>query len=165
MRNCKRIILALLTAAATPAVIVWVLMLMDEFEHSVGLKQALQIACVPAIFAFVIALAYAIILGLPAYFLAKRFHLTDWWMSVICGFMIGAVPSAIYSWPLSHVNGVSSAWNGKEMVDYIINGTPTMAGWLRYIYSFCGMGLLGMLSGFTAWLVWRYLSSPKHNQT
>jgi hypothetical protein len=45
--------------------------------------------------ACVVALGYAIGLGLPAYALMRWLRLTGWRISPICGFIIGAGPTAI----------------------------------------------------------------------
>lgn len=39
---------------------------------------------------------HAVFLGLPAYFIAKKFNLIYWWVSVLAGFVIGFTPIAIF---------------------------------------------------------------------
>ena len=166
--NYTRVIIALLAAAAAPTVCVLLLGLIDEYKHSyygTNIGGALQFNLLIVFLTFSVALVYAVVGGLPAYFLARKLHLVNWWASIIGGFIIGAAPAAIFAWPI-HNNKATDAWNRnhKEIIDYVINGTPTMAGWLHYVNIFCGMGLLGMLGGFTAWLVWQHLPSSRHTR-
>jgi hypothetical protein len=156
--NSARVAAAIFAAAAVPATIFAVSELVDRSRTFSGatLKYAFIAATNVWLIAFIIALLHAVILGLPAYFLARRFHLMFWWASIVFGFVIGFVPFAIAEWPMSHMHTGYRAWDGKDMVDYLIDGKPIMAGWIGYFYSAVGMGTLGMLSGFVAWLVWRF---------
>ena len=90
MKNFVRIILALLTAALAPATVLGLAALDEGFAFDTRL------------IAFTIALAHAVVLGLPAYFCLRELRLMHWWMSIISGFTIGAVPFAIFSWPVKH---------------------------------------------------------------
>jgi len=154
-----RISLALFVAGAIPATVVAVPVLADQLHYFSG--KTAHFAATAAInswlISFFVALAHAIILGLPTYLFLRRLHLTNWWVSPIFGFIIGSVPSAIFTWPLTHSPVGYTAWDGKAMVDYVVNGVPTKAGWIQYFQSVCGVGLLGMLSGLAAWAVWYWL--------
>jgi hypothetical protein len=150
-----RVILGLLAAAATPACLITLLELADQWlKLPPHLRGAAFVAALNVwIIAFAIAFALAIALGLPAYWLALRYRLARWWASLLAGFAIGAIPFAIESWPVRNA-GSYRAWNGQ--VDYVVNGVPTAAGWLQYERSVCMVGLLGAVSGLAAWLVWRF---------
>jgi hypothetical protein len=156
-RDALRAAIALFAAAATPATSLAFFQLMGQSRYFSGaaFEYALFAATNLWIIAFIIALFHAVLLGLPAYFFAKRFHLVSWWTAIAFGFVIGCVPFAIVSWPMTHVHAGYRAWDGKEMVDYLIDGKPTWAGWISYVYQSGAMGVIGMFSGFVAWLAWR----------
>jgi hypothetical protein len=127
-------------------------------------------ALVPAIFfgvdmlVFVVALLWVVLLGLPAFLLLKHLGCVRWWSAIVCGFVLGALPIAIVSWPY-HPGRDSgfSAWDGHRMVAYVVHGLPTHAGWLKYVHDFCSMGLMGAASAIVFWCVWRLVVGPKHS--
>ncbi len=164
--NYLRVAAALFAAAATPATIFALLELMDQTQYfsSTTFKYAFFAATNLWLMIFIVALLHAVILGLPAYFFARRFHLTFWWVSIAFGFVIGLVPFAVAFWPMTHIHAGYRAWDGNEMVDYLIDGTPTKAGWINYLYQSSAMGAVGMLSGFVAWLVWRFAAFSQSAQ-
>jgi hypothetical protein len=45
---------------------------------------------------FIVALAHAVALGLPAFLVLGWLGWTRWWVSLVCGFAIGCLPFAIY---------------------------------------------------------------------
>lgn len=105
---------------------------------------------------FVVALFYAVVFGLPTYFFATLFELTHWWVSVVGGFLIGAVPGAISSWP--NPNDDYKVRIGNTMMDhYMIYGISIKVEWFHYLCNVFEMGCYGMVGGFAAWLVWRYI--------
>ena len=75
---------------------------------------------------FAVSACFVIVLGLPAYFLLKHIKRVTWWTTVVSGFFIAATPVAIFLWPYGSP-GSSASSNG---VDTMINGVPTLAGWL-----------------------------------
>jgi hypothetical protein len=100
--------------------------------------------------AFIVGLLHSTIMGLPAYFLVKRRGLINWWISLICGFVVGCLPMALITLPLSSP-GVGFIADGVPMV---VNGVATTAGWLSYLGGVLGAGCLGMAGGLAAWVVW-----------
>jgi len=48
---------------------------------------------------FVIALVHAVVLGLPAYFLLRPLWRAGWAVAAIAGFVIGALPTALFILP------------------------------------------------------------------
>ncbi len=85
--NIVRIVLSLLVAAAVPAtfmaVAVWVA---NDFRSSV----------IVWFITFVIALIHAFGLGFPGFLILQRLGWTQWWVSLIGGFLVGAIPYAIF---------------------------------------------------------------------
>ncbi|HXP03339.1 MAG TPA: hypothetical protein VN808_04400 [Stellaceae bacterium] len=99
---------------------------------------------------FIVALAHAVVLGLPAYLLLRWRGWTRWWTSLVCGFAIGSVPFAIYFSPFDNAASFSQAGD-KVLIE---NGVTTLAGWIDFAESVGGLGLLGMAGGIAAWLTW-----------
>lgn len=82
--SMKRIILAILVAASMPAIFFGALEFFDQLQYFSGQNIHFTFQAVSTIwlFAFVVALAHALLLGLPLYLVLKRFNLTQWWMSL-----------------------------------------------------------------------------------
>jgi hypothetical protein len=96
--------------------------------------------------AFAIALAHAVVLGLPGFLILKRRGLTRWWISLPGGFAVGALPYAVLALP----------WSSPPPQLVAAHIVPAFA-WLDYAGSAGGLGLLGTAGGLAAWLVWRWL--------
>jgi len=103
--------------------------------------------------AFIVALAHAVMLGLPAYLLLRWMRLTRWWVSLAGGFAIGALPYAIYFSPLREISSHS------EVGRYVLvdNGVTTLVGWIYYGATAGALGLLGAAGGLGAWLTWYWM--------
>lgn len=158
--HIARIFIAILVAAATPATLFtlpeWSLPFTEWPEEHL-FKSAIGIW----IIAFVIALAHAVILGLPAYFILKKKNLIGWWVSILAGFVIGSLPIGIFSWPYDPKSGNSfSRGEGGKLIPEIVHGVPTYDGWISYLDLLILAGGLGAAGAFMAWLVWKKLS-PK----
>ncbi|MFZ0424457.1 MAG: hypothetical protein WAL80_16395 [Xanthobacteraceae bacterium] len=100
---------------------------------------------------FIVALAHAVILGLPLFFILRsKFPIG----SVSCalgGFIVGSAPTAVLA--LISMIGLQSASTGGKAT--VINGLPTLAGWIEYAVTVGSMGLFGLAGGLTFWLVLR----------
>ena len=134
-----RIISALLaaaTAAAATFIGYGVIAIRAAGDEALG--QAIESAASLWWLAFAGALAHAVILGLPAYLVLRALGWTRWWVSPICGFAIGCLPSAFYFTPFE-------------------DGVSTLAGWIDFIEGVGKIGLLGMAGGIAAWLTWYWL--------
>lgn len=118
--------LAVLAGAAAPALINAVLAGPDYFSTAF-------------LFAFIVTLAHAVILGLPVAFLYRSQGWTGVLGALIGGFLIGAVPVGFMSLP-------------REVADHI----PSSEDYLRYLQSlslFGGYGAVGALA-FWSTLWW-----------
>jgi len=100
----------------------------------------------------VISSGHVLLLGLPVFLLMRWANIVRWWSTVAVGFVLGAIPIAIYTWPVHSKGNFTASVNG---IATVINGVPTQEGWLQYAYSFSYMGLLGAMSALAFWLVWR----------
>lgn len=106
-------------------------------------------------FAFFIALAHAIIFGLPAYLIISRKKKITWYISIFAGFVIGCIVPAIIFFPYTPGQNYNAFVNGKET---IINGIPTFYGWLNYAKFTAGSGFFGVLGGLSFWLTLKILN-------
>ena len=106
-----------------------------------------------------ISAAHVIVLGIPTYVLLRWRNAVRWWTTIPSGFLLGAVPAAIFSWPLRYPGlKTSASING---VQTMINGVPTLAGWLQYLEGLSFMGACGIVGATAFWLIWRM--SPNYS--
>jgi hypothetical protein len=130
VRSVLRVIAALIVAALVPA-------LPAALSGSFGIM----------LIAFFIALAHAVLLGLPLFLLLQLEGRVNQASSVGLGFAIGAFPMAFFTFPARY--GTSSSVNG---IPHVVNGVPTLAGWLSYLEFVLLFGGLGALGGLAFWL-------------
>jgi hypothetical protein len=137
MPEPMRVVLAILVAAAMPGFLFAVVSVFD----AIGQWKYYPLLSIRPWFAitFPVALAHALFLGLPAFLLLRWLRLTGWYMSLICGFVIGAIgPLALAPWLISGFGYDKPT----GLHDVLMSGLP--------------FGLLGMACGFAAWLAWRF---------
>lgn len=91
--------------------------------------------------AFVVALAHAIVLGIPSYLVVRTRGDYAWWIAPLCGFLIGALPFGL----LSLIPAAQEASVGK--VATVVGGSYTLAGWIEYLSGVAAGGLLGAAGG------------------
>jgi hypothetical protein len=101
--------------------------------------------------------AHAVVLGVPAFLLLWYLKRINWFSTTIAGFVLGCIPVGVFAWPLRYASpGSSSAhWSGGHMVQTMVNGVPTFAGWLSWARLVGFFGLLGACGGLAFWFVWR----------
>jgi hypothetical protein len=110
-----------------------------------ALWDTAQIAPIAFVFTFVIALAHAVLLGLPLFLVLQSKELVNVVTSVVLGFAVGAAPDGVLTWPMQHAAYIMIA--SVEGASTIIDGIPTAAEWVSYIKPVIYCGLLGALGG------------------
>lgn len=105
--------------------------------------------------AFVIALAHAVVLGLPLFLLLRRKGWVNGVSTTIGGLIVGATPVAVLTWPLRYSDLRSNSWIGPDRVQTMIDGAPTVAGWLQYAQGSLYLGAFGLLGGLAFWATLR----------
>lgn len=108
--------------------------------------------------AFAIALVHSLVLGLPSFLVLQKFGRANGVSAGGAGFVIGCVPVGIYLWPLRLANSGSSSWIGPERLPTMIEGVPTMAGWLIYLEMLAQFGGLGIAGGLVFWAAMKRLT-------
>ncbi len=97
---------------------------------------------------FLVALAHAILLGLPTALILLRAKRTGVATAIVAGFLIGALPigfmQALPPPQFSSANSIVLA----------VDGVYTAAGWLSVFVSAGMFGLCGVIGGLGAWFLW-----------
>jgi hypothetical protein len=106
------------------------------------------------IFTFAIALAHAVLFGLPLFLVFRSKGWINITTCVVFGFAVGAVPDGVLTWPMQHAGLYAS--RSVDGVPTIINGVITAAEWVSYVKPVIYCGSYGALGGLAFWavLIW-----------
>jgi hypothetical protein len=100
---------------------------------------------------FIVSLAHALLLGLPLFLLVRSRRSVGVVICSLGGFVVGAVPFGVLD--LISMSALQSASTlGKPTV---VNGVPTVAGWIEYAYTVGSTGLIGLAAGVAFWAAMR----------
>lgn len=109
---------------------------------------------------------YVVVLGIPAFLLLRWGKAIYWWSATAVGFLLGCVPVAFSLWPAdADLQTRASHWDGEKMVQTVVDGVPTLAGWVSYAKSVVLMGAFGAVGGLAFWLIWWVMRPNKPMQT
>jgi hypothetical protein len=119
-----------------------------------ALWHTAEIAPLTFVFTFTIALAHAILFGLPLFLVLRSKGWINIMTCVVFGFAVGAAPDGVLTWPMQ-----LAALDASRSVDGVatsIDGVITAAGWVSYVKPVIYCGLFGALGGFAFWvaLIW-----------
>jgi hypothetical protein len=112
-----------------------------------------EIAPLAFVFTFAIGLAHAVCLGLPLFLVFRSMRWINIMSCVVFGFVVGALPDGILTWPMQHAGIYTSA--SVDGVPTIIEGVITAAGWVSYLKPVIYCGALGALGGLAFWVALR----------
>lgn len=147
-----RIIFAFLSAAALPVLLMVLCYLYGQFQTFESDDQYIWVRTKNfAIICFFISAGFVFLLGLPAYFVLRKFQLVRRWPTLCVGFSLAAIPMVIFTWPLKHLEMKKSA--SVNGVQTMIDGVPTLAGWLQFVQGVLFFGVCGLLGALAFWLV------------
>jgi hypothetical protein len=109
--------------------------------------------------AVVFAIPFVLLLGVPLTLLLHRIGRLRWRLLAIAGAIAGAI-FAGWSGPGGDA-GFSSGgnWYGRP-VDFVVNGEPTLYGWLSYMQSVAAFALHGLAGATAFFLVWARRMGP-----
>lgn len=147
-----RIVLAFIAAIALPTILMTCWYLYGQFQVFETDDPYIWVRTrgFLGITAFISA-GFVLLLGLPAYILLRYFKLINWWSTLLSGFCLGALPMAIFTWPIRYADmNSSSSVNG---VQTMIDGVPTMAGWLQFLEGVLFFGAFGLAAALAFWLI------------
>jgi hypothetical protein len=102
--------------------------------------------------AFLVALAHAVVLGLPLFLFLRSKSSVGIIACALGGFIVGAVGPVVLGL-LSLFGSSYNAWSGGRAT--VVNGVPTLLGWAEYAQSVGFLGLIGLAGGLTFWLTMR----------
>ncbi|MGM9481410.1 hypothetical protein ACS5PN_09490 [Roseateles sp. NT4] len=156
-----KIVLAFIVAAIVPATLMTLWYLYGQFSMFPSDDPYIWVRTkgVLGLFAM-ISSAHVVLLGLPAYALLRWRNAVRWWSILASSFLLGAAPTAIWSWPLRYADLKTSAT--FDGVQTMIDGNPTTAGWLQYGQGVLFFGAWGLISGLAFWLA---LRATSHNRS
>lgn len=100
---------------------------------------------------FFVALAHALLLGLPLFLFLRSRIRVGLVVCLIGRFLVGAAPLALFG--LLAMSGVHQASTGETPT--IVNGIPTFAGLLELAHLAGLFGAFGLAAGFTFWFIMR----------
>ena len=148
---------ALLAAfAATLGVIIPLLIRIEEPINIVVVSDVLTWTMTT----FAVAAAHAVLLGLPLFLLVRRkMGHAGIVACALGGFIVAAVPFGALAL-ISMIGTQFASSNGRPTV---INGVPTLAGWIEYALIVGWAGVLGLVGGFVFWTAIRTSGSRAHS--
>lgn len=147
-----RLVLAFISAIALPSALIVLWYLYGQFQ-TFEVDDPYIWVRTGSVFGLTatISSGFVLILGLPVYLLLRYFKKIFWWSTLLSGFCLGAIPAGIFTWPLRYAGpGSYSKVNGVETM---VDGVPTMAGWLQFVEGVLFFGGLGFVAALAFWLV------------
>ena len=109
--------------------------------------------------AAVFSVPFVVFIGVPATLFLASSNKLRWWVLGLIGFVSAGAPIAL-STP-GGGSGYSSGgnWYG-ESVQFVVNGEPTLYGWLNYVQSILFFGLHGLVGALVFYVIWRRSMGP-----
>jgi uncharacterized membrane protein required for colicin V production len=122
-----------------------------------GLRPALALQLGLAV--LLLCATAVIVLGVPAILILLRLRRLNAATSLLAGFLIGFLPTALWSLPLWGITPSMSEsyWNGHVLIPTVEHGVVTWAGWIRYLRLVGLAGAFGAVGGAAFWWVRRRL--------
>jgi hypothetical protein len=131
------------------AVVLWALLPPVLSGETVTLQDVSQIS----VYVVVFAATFVLVLGVPAFFLLRRFGRATWLPVGFAGFLSAGIPAAVFAWP-GHAGSWNGTWHGLY-VDFVRDGVPTLYGWLNFAEGVGMFGSHGLVGGLAFLAVWR----------
>lgn len=149
-----RLISAFAAAAFAPACILTAWYLYDQFIRFEADDPYIWVRTRTfSLFCLALSSLHVAVLGISGYFVLRWRNALHWRSVLASGFVLGAIPGAIVSWPLQYAgNQSSSIVNGVTM---IADGVPTIAGWMQFFSGILFLGICGLSGATMFWLVKR----------
>ena len=116
----------------------------------IALWHTAELAPIVFILTFVIALAHAVVVGLPLFLAFQSKGWINIMTCIVVGFAVGAVPDGILTSPMQHPELYAVS---VHSVPTITNGVLIAAAWVGYVKPIIYCGSLGALGGLVFWVV------------
>ena len=116
-------------------------------------------------YVWLFATGFVLALGIPLFLILRRINRATWPLVSAAGFTAGAIPVAIYSWPLwssskGSYSGYSGGnWHGKY-VEFTRDGEHTIYGWFSYAESVLMFGVHGLAGAIVFYCVLHKFQRP-----
>jgi hypothetical protein len=164
MKEAMRNVFAFLAAAIAPAAVILVPYTVDLLADGAADSDPYAWERFSRVAVLIVgtSLLYVVVLGMPAFLLLRWRKAIYWWSATAVGFLLGCLPVAFSLWPEdSDLRTSASHWDGEKMVQMVVDGVPTFAGWVSYAKAVAAMGAFGAVGGLAFWIVWRALRPDK----
>jgi hypothetical protein len=116
----------------------------------IALWHTAELAPIVFILTFVIALAHAVVVGLPLFLAFQSKGWINIMTCIVVGFAVGAVPDGILTSPMQNPELYAVS---VDSVPTITNGVLIAAAWVGYVKPVIYCGSLGALGGLVFWVV------------
>src|ERR1043166_973082 len=123
------------------------LLQIEENWNIVVVAQMLTLARVTLL----VCLAHALLLGLPLILLLRAINRLGILSCAIAGLFVGAMPLGAVAF-IAMLGPHSASIDGRPTV---VNGVPTLAGWMHYARTVGFLGLIGVIGGLIFWALSR----------
>ena len=123
-----------------------------------SLSDVARYSFFPALF----AIPFVLFIGIPATLLLAHRGKLGWRLLALIGFVAAATPVAISGPGGSPGYSSGGNWHGKY-VDFVVNGEPTLYGWLNHIESIFFFGLHGLVGATVFYALWRRSMGPNNS--
>jgi hypothetical protein len=159
MKILPRSALAFVTAAIAPPAVILLPYAADLALNATSRDQYAWTRFSSLTTLMIVSTLPHVALAIPAFLILYWRRAVRWWSTVLAGFVLGCLPIAIGNWPVrdDYGHSTSSHWNGEKMVHTMIDGVPTLDGWIQYLKILVVFGGFGAVGGLAFWIVWRAL--------
>ncbi len=145
------LLLAAAVFAAFAATLAFVIPFLVQVEEPINIVLVTEVLNL-TMTTFTVAIAHAVLLGLPLFLLVRRMRpRVGIAVCALGGFVVVAMPFGVLAL-LSMFSVQTASSDGQPTV---VNGVPTLAGWVQYIRTVGLAGLLGLVGGLTFWAAMR----------
>lgn len=147
-----RPIFAFVAAALAPAGAVMLWYLYDQFTRfDAGDPHIWVRTSGVASLCLVVSMAAVLVIGAPAYLVLRGRPGLRWWGVWLAGFLLAAIPFGLLTFP--HLTPNPGEFMAVEGVKLVVDGVPTLAGWIDYLESVVLFGACGTLASAVFWAV------------
>lgn len=147
-----RLILAFVAAALAPVGAMTLWYLYDQFARFDAADPYIWVRTRGfALLCLAVSTVGVLVLGIPAYLALRGRPALRWWGVWLAGFLLAAVPFGLLTFPdLASNPGEFMEAGGVKLV---VNGVPTLAGWINYLEGVVFLGACGTLAAAVFWVV------------